>query len=80
MFNFNQNKLIPKILRHIGDDFRKAGAIAGVGFVGLILPNDSIEFLEAFALIIFGILIWAIGLYFEYIADRIEMRTNKEDV
>ncbi|MDP8189087.1 hypothetical protein QJU87_04305 [Pasteurella skyensis] len=77
MFTFNQksqldNLLIPQTLRRIGNDLRKTGAIAGIGFVGLVLPNDDIELTEAFALIVLGILSWGIGLYLEYLSDRIE--------
>ncbi|MDG2961728.1 hypothetical protein [Exercitatus varius] len=83
MFTFNRNrqldKWLPKTLRRIGEDLRKAGAIAGVGFVGLVLPNDSIEFAEAFALVIFGMLSWVIGLHFEYAADKIETSSNSSN-
>ena len=65
---------IPKTLRRVGEDLRKAGAIAGIGFVGFVLPNDGIETLESFALVVFGILSWCIGLYFEYLVDRIEAK------
>ena len=65
---------IPKTLHRLGEDLRKAGAIAGIGFVGFVLPNDGIETLESFALVVFGILSWCIGLYFEYLVDRIEAK------
>lgn len=76
---------IPKTLRRIGEDLRKAGAIAGIGFVGFVLPNDGIETLESFALVVFGILSWCIGLYFEYLVDRIETKPltvlkNRKDI
>ncbi len=76
---------IPKTLRRIGEDLRKAGAIAGIGFVGFVLPNDDIETLESFALVVFGILSWCIGLYFEYLVDRIETKPltvlkNRKDI
>lgn len=80
MFNSKKrlDKLKLKTFRRIGDDFRKAGAITGAGIVGLILADDDIGAVEAFALIAVGVIIWCVGLYLEYYADRIELRSAKQ--
>ncbi|MDK9431213.1 hypothetical protein QP016_10835 [Gallibacterium anatis] len=82
MFTFKRNHQFNhrwnlKTLRRIGEDLRKAGAITGVGFVGLVLPNDNIGLSESLLLALFGILSWGIGLYLEYVVDTISPKSRQ---
>lgn len=76
MFTKPADKFLFKIIRRIGEDLRKAAAVTGIGFVGLILSNDDIGFNEALTLVVFGFISWVIGLYLEYLADKIESKLN----
>ncbi|WKS98600.1 hypothetical protein [Gallibacterium salpingitidis] len=67
-----------KILRYIASDFRKAGAIAGVGLVGFVLSNDNIDISEALILVNIGVIFWILGLLLDYIVDLINKKTKAD--
>ncbi|MFZ7275989.1 hypothetical protein ACLS0F_01695 [Avibacterium endocarditidis] len=71
------SKIPAKILQYIADDFRKAGAIAGVGLVGFVLSKDNINEMEASSLLIVGVSFWMLGLLLNYVADIMNKKTKK---
>lgn len=71
------NTLSVKTLQHIADDFRKAGAIAGVGLVGFVLSNDNIDEIEAFVLLIVGITFWILGLLIHHLTDIMSKKMDR---
>lgn len=70
------NRLPPKIVRLIGVDFRKAGAITGVGFIGFILDGDNITLNETVILFSFGVMLWLYGLYFAHLVDKMKRQSQ----
>lgn len=50
----------------ISDDLRKAGTIAGVGFIGLFVQDNKFSIIGGSILIVIGVLSWGIGIAFAY--------------
>ena len=72
-------KLPVGTFKRLGDDLRKAGTLAGVGLVGMIVANDTIEVKEGIILFICGVLLWTFGHVCAYIADRVELKHKKDN-
>lgn len=72
-------KLPAGAFKRLGDDLRKAGTLAGVGLVGIIVANDTIEVREGVTLFICGVLLWTFGHVCAYIADKIEPEQKKQE-
>lgn len=65
------NKLNPKLLARLGEDLRKAGYLIGIGFIGMIVPNDQISVLEGFVLLMWGFYAWGFGHFCIYLSEKI---------
>lgn len=74
MSNFKKylNKLNPKVLARIGDDFRQGGSLIGAGVTGMILLSDDVSNSEGIIIIAIGLFIWIIGHICLYISELIE--------
>lgn len=62
----------------ISDDFRKAGALAGIGLVSIFIQDNKFSIIGGSILTVVGVLFWGSGVFLAYFGTKANNQMEDE--